>query len=116
MTVAFHHALLTCDPRKGLGPDQYANLNCFTPPGVGQAGVYVFPYLKGPTYNAHDLTMAKTFAVTESKKLCVNILQQFTNNYDRLKQAVDRATGAASTQFTEQSDTIRTRIAGRHSS
>ena len=37
----------------------------------------------------------------------MNVLQQFTNNYEKLKQAVDRATGAASSQFTEQSDTIR---------
>ena len=70
--------ILTCDPRKGLSDDQYANLNCFAPPGVGQAGVYVFPYLKGPAYNAHDLTMAKTFAITESKKLQFRIS---TNNF-----------------------------------
>jgi VWFA-related protein len=48
-----------------------------------------------------------TMIAVFSLDLRMNILQQFTNNYDRLKQAVDRATGAASTQFTEQSDTIR---------
>jgi hypothetical protein len=60
---------LTCDPRKGLGENQFANLNCFAPPPQGQRGVYVFPYLKGPAYNSQDLTLAKVFAITETKKL-----------------------------------------------
>ncbi|MFN0088349.1 MAG: carboxypeptidase-like regulatory domain-containing protein [Blastocatellia bacterium] len=60
---------LTCDPRSGLGKDQFANLNCFAPPAQGQAGAYVFPYLKGPGFNSHDLTLAKTFGITETKKL-----------------------------------------------
>jgi hypothetical protein len=61
--------ILTCDPRSGLGKDQYANLNCFAPPAQGQSGAYVFPYLKGPAYNTHDLTLSKSFAITESKRL-----------------------------------------------
>ncbi|HYE71695.1 MAG TPA: carboxypeptidase regulatory-like domain-containing protein, partial [Blastocatellia bacterium] len=39
--------ILTCDPRKGLGEDQYINPNCFAPPTPGNNGAYVFPYLKG---------------------------------------------------------------------
>jgi len=61
--------ILTCDPRSGLGKDQFANLNCFAPPAPGQSGAYVFPYLKGPAYNTHDLTLSKNFAITESKRL-----------------------------------------------
>jgi len=61
--------ILTCDPRSGLGKDQYANLNCFAPPAQGQSGAYVFPYLKGPAYNTHDLTLTKGFAISESKRL-----------------------------------------------
>lgn len=61
--------ILTCDPRSGLSKDQYVNLNCFAPPGPGQSGVYVFPYLKGPWFNNHDLTLSKTFAFNESKRL-----------------------------------------------
>lgn len=60
---------LTCDPRKDLGKDQYANLNCFAPPAQGQAGVYNFPYLKGPAYNSQDLTLQKSFSISESKRL-----------------------------------------------
>ncbi|MDX2032079.1 MAG: VWA domain-containing protein [Blastocatellia bacterium] len=48
-------------------------------------------------------TMVAVFSLDQR----MNVLQQFTNNYDRLKQAVDRATGAASTQFSEQSESIR---------
>src|SRR5262249_49104155 len=61
--------ILTCDPRSGLGKDQYANLNCFAAPAQGQSGVYAFPYLKGPAYNSQDLTLSKGFAITESKRL-----------------------------------------------
>jgi hypothetical protein len=61
--------LLTCDPRKNLSNNQYANLSCFTAPAQGQGGVYNFPYLKGPAYNAHDLTMQKSFQISESKRL-----------------------------------------------
>ena len=61
--------ILTCDPRKDLGVDQFANLNCFAPPARGQSGAYVFPYLKGPAFNSHDLTLAKNFSITETKKL-----------------------------------------------
>ncbi len=61
--------ILTCDPRKGLGKDQYANLNCFAAAAPGQPGTYVFPYLKGPAYNTHDLTLSKSFAISEKKHL-----------------------------------------------
>lgn len=61
--------ILTCDPRKGLGENQYANLNCFAPPAQGQAGAYIFPYMKGPGYNSQDLTLSKVFAISEGKRL-----------------------------------------------
>jgi hypothetical protein len=66
--------ILTCDPRKGLSDGQYLNPSCFALPAqglspLGQTGAYVFPYLKGPAYNSHDLTLSKSFAITESKRL-----------------------------------------------
>ena len=61
--------ILNCDPRKNLGKDQYANLNCFSPLAPGRTGAYVFPYLKGPAYNSQDLTLTKGFAITEGKRL-----------------------------------------------
>jgi hypothetical protein len=80
--------ILTCDPRSGLGKDQYVNLNCFAPPAQGQQGVYVFPYMKGPGYNSQDLTLSKSFAITESKKLQLRISANNFLNHP-LKSLVD---------------------------
>lgn len=60
---------LLCDPRKGLGKDQYINLSCFGAPATGTNGTYVFPYIKGPAYQNHDISMFKNFNFTETKKL-----------------------------------------------
>jgi len=37
----------------------------------------------------------------------MRVLQQFTNERERLRQAIDRATGGASSQFADQSEAIR---------
>lgn len=60
---------ITCDPRKGLGKDQYINPNCFAPPSPGRNGDYIFPYLKGPMYQNHDLSLFKNFELDEHKKI-----------------------------------------------
>lgn len=80
--------LLTCDPRKGLSDDQYVNLNCFAAPALGQQGVYIFPYLKGPAYNTHDLTLSKGFQITEGKRLQFRISANNFLNHP-LKSLVD---------------------------
>jgi hypothetical protein len=59
---------ITCDPREGLGSNQYINPNCFAPPSPGRNGDYVFPYLKGPSYQNHDLSLFKNFEISEHKK------------------------------------------------
>jgi len=61
--------LVTCDPRKNLGPHQYINPNCFGPPAVGQNGNYIFPTLTGPAFFNSDLTVFKNFNFKESQKL-----------------------------------------------
>ncbi len=48
-------------------------------------------------------TMVAVFVLDQQ----LRVAQQFTNDYERLKQAVDRATGAAASQFDEQSDAIQ---------
>jgi hypothetical protein len=60
--------VLTCDPRKGVSGDQYINPDCFAAPLAGQNGTYIFPYLKGPMYHNHDLSMFKNFQISEHKK------------------------------------------------
>ena len=64
--------LLTCDPRSGLAPNQYANPACFSLPtalGIGNNGNVVFPYIKGPSYFNSDLSFFKTFAIDETKRI-----------------------------------------------
>lgn len=57
---------LTCDPRHGLSSGQYFNPNCFAVPStVGVNGPYVWPYIKGPAYASSDLSVYKTFKITE---------------------------------------------------
>ena len=51
-------------------------------------------------------TMVAVFTLEQR----MNVLAQFTNNYERLKQAVDRATGSASMQFAEQSEAIQRQL------
>jgi hypothetical protein len=54
-------AALSCDPRDGLGKDQWANPNCFAAPSRGNNGTYQLPYLKRPYRQNHDLSIFKNF-------------------------------------------------------
>src|SRR5579864_7227530 len=42
--------VLTCDPRKNLGPNQYLNPSCFTLPTPGHNGTFVLPEQFGPGF------------------------------------------------------------------
>lgn len=61
--------ILLCDPREGNGKDQYANAACFGAPLRGQVGTYIFPYMKGPAFQNHDLSAFKNFNFSEDKKI-----------------------------------------------
>jgi len=72
--------ILLCDPRSGLSGGQYFNPNCFTSPIPagetatgqfipGRNGQPVWPYIHGPAYISHDLSLYKTFAITETKSV-----------------------------------------------
>jgi hypothetical protein len=61
--------ILTCDPRKNLGPHQWLNGNCFTIPTVpGKNGPAVLPEFFGPWFWTSDLSMFKNFQMGERKK------------------------------------------------
>jgi hypothetical protein len=60
---------LTCDPRSNLKPHQFINGSCFGAPTPGNNGPYVWPYVKGPTFWNSDLSLFKTFQMTEYKKI-----------------------------------------------
>jgi hypothetical protein len=61
--------LLLCDPRKGVGPNQYANPACFAAPTLHTNGSYALPYMKGPAFQNHDVSLFKNFEFNESRKL-----------------------------------------------
>jgi hypothetical protein len=72
--------ILLCDPRSGLSSGQYFNPNCFTSPipaGEDAAGNFIpgkngqpiWPYIHGPAYINHDLSVYKNFAITETKSV-----------------------------------------------
>jgi hypothetical protein len=62
---------LLCDPRDGVSGDVFINPACF---GISERGVNgdsMFPYIKGPSYHNHDLSIFKNFSFTEDKRLQV---------------------------------------------
>jgi hypothetical protein len=62
--------IITCNPRSGLGPNQYINPSCFAAPtAVGQNGPTVIPPIYGPKFFNSDLGLFKSFKITESKTL-----------------------------------------------
>jgi hypothetical protein len=61
--------LLSCDPRKGLGENQFINASCFGLPSPGVNGPSVMPELFGPWFFNSDLAMFKNFQISESRRL-----------------------------------------------
>jgi hypothetical protein len=62
--------LVTCDPRSGLGPNQFVNGNCYQlPTQPGQNGPTIGPAVYGPAFFNSDLGLFKNFQISESKKL-----------------------------------------------
>ncbi len=55
------HPFLSCDPTKGLQKHQTFNAACFVAPSPGQNGFYLLPYIRGPWFNNHDLSLFKNF-------------------------------------------------------
>ncbi len=62
--------LITCNPSKGLGKNQFINPSCFAQPTVvGTNGPMVLPAIYGPSFFNSDLALFKSFKLSESKKL-----------------------------------------------
>jgi hypothetical protein len=62
--------IVTCDPKSGLGGQQFVNGNCFAAPtGVGLNGPTLLPVAYGPAFFNSDLGIFKNFNITESKRL-----------------------------------------------
>jgi hypothetical protein len=61
--------LITCNPKKGLGPHQYLNPSCFAPAPANGFGTGGMPYLAGPMFWQSDLSLMKNFKITEHQNL-----------------------------------------------
>jgi Carboxypeptidase regulatory-like domain len=62
--------ILTCNPTKNLGKDQFINGDCFTlPTTVGSNGPTLLPAIYGPSFFNSDLGIFKNFEFKESMKL-----------------------------------------------
>lgn len=60
---------MICDPGVNLGPQQIFNAACFVAPKQGQNGDYRLPYINGPWYNNHDLSLFKKFKMSETRSI-----------------------------------------------
>jgi hypothetical protein len=63
------YPVLTCDPRKNLGPNQYLNPSCYALPTKGTNGSFVEPEAFGPGFFNTDMSLFKTFKFNEKKSL-----------------------------------------------
>lgn len=62
-----------CTPTADLGENQYINPGCFGIPAMGQNGAYRLPYIHGPAYVNHDLTVLKNFKMGEKRNMQVRL-------------------------------------------
>lgn len=62
--------ITTCNAKSGLSSHQLLNFSCFSAPQVGVQGNRVqHPYLSGPIYTDTDLSVFKTFNITERQNV-----------------------------------------------
>jgi hypothetical protein len=60
---------ILCNPASGLKKNQYINGTCYGMPELGQNGDYRSPYIHGPAFMNHDLSILKNFKMGEKKNL-----------------------------------------------
>jgi Carboxypeptidase regulatory-like domain len=100
--------ILTCDPTKNLGPNQFVNGSCFSAPTkVGQNGPTLLPAIYGPAFFNWDLGLFKNFQIKESMKLQFRLqaynflnhpLLSFPNTNNLTLQFTQAPNGGAITQ------------------
>jgi len=88
------YPVLTCNPARGLKHNQFVNPNCFSLPGAANIGNGRIPYIPGPMFWNSDLTLLKSFKITERQNVefrfaAFNFLNHdllsFTNGDNNLK-------------------------------
>jgi hypothetical protein len=85
---------IVCNPSQGLSSNQFINDNCFKPAPAGSLGTGSMPYMPGPIFWNSDLSLMKTFRITEHQNLQFRLaafnfmnhdLLSFTNGDNNLK-------------------------------
>ena len=59
----------TCNPAVHRVANQFVNGSCFQLPQIGQNGQFNYPYLHGPAFFNTDLTVAKSFLMSDKRTL-----------------------------------------------
>ena len=75
---------ITCNPTQGLKKNQFINPNCFSLPGPGEIGNGRIPYIAGPMFWNSDLTLLKSFQITEHQNVEFRIAAFNFLNHDLL--------------------------------
>lgn len=65
--------VLKCNPAHGLAKNQYLNGACFGLPDIGTNGQGILPYAHGPKFFNSDLTLDRSFALGEGRKVSLRI-------------------------------------------
>ena len=63
------YPLITCNPRSGLKSGQFLNPSCFSAAPIGALGTTSMPYLPGPMFWNTDISLLKSFKITERQGL-----------------------------------------------
>jgi hypothetical protein len=92
--------ILTCDPTKNLGPNQFINGSCFTvPTTVGQNGPTLLPPIYGPAFFNWDLGLFKNFQIRiQAYNFLNHSLWSFPNANNLTLQFNQAPNGGAITQ------------------
>lgn len=101
---------ITCDPTQGLADGQFINGSCFAAPAVGsgQNGDVIFPAIRGPNFQNHDVSLFKTWEFDEHRRLqfrfsAYNFLNRpnrsFTNGDGNLNLNFDENGNLANSRF-----------------
>jgi hypothetical protein len=61
--------IVTCNPNKGLGKNQFVNGNCFSLPPQGSQGQWNLPDSRGPKYFKWDMTVTKNFKINKRQDI-----------------------------------------------
>jgi hypothetical protein len=111
--------LLTCNPGKNLGTNQYVNGSCFAPATPGHNGPFIMPYLRGPSFFNNDISLFKNFNIGEHKKLQFRAtgynflnhpLRTFTNGDNNLNLSFDASGKVTNPRFGFADSTIGNRV------